>query len=81
MTSLVVLVAVTLDFSYIHVGETEMTRTADAAAMAGCWDLFEQKKGRSVVIPQPAPSSRGGESVFALLNPVGNDCVVFARNR
>ena len=72
MTSLVVLVAVTLDFGYIHVGETEMTRTADAAAMAGCWNLFEQKKGRSVVIPEPA-QVHAEANRFAQLNPVGND--------
>ena len=74
MTSLVVLVAVTLDFSYVHVGETEMTRTADSAAMAGCWDLFEQKKGRSVVIPQQS-QVHSEANRYAQLNPVGNDAL------
>jgi len=74
ITSLVVLVAVTLDFGYIHVAETEMTRTADAAAMAGCWDLFEQKKGRSEVVPQTS-RIHGEANRFAQLNSVGNDAL------
>lgn len=41
--SLITLTAITVDFGYIHVAETELRRTADAAAMAGCWELFEQQ--------------------------------------
>lgn len=43
--SLVVLTAVTLDFSRINVGQTEMKRSADAAAMAACWELHENRVG------------------------------------
>ena len=41
--SLVALVAVTLDFGYIHVAETELQRSADASAMAACWELYDQQ--------------------------------------
>ena len=44
--SLVALTAVTLDFGYIHVAETELSRSADAAAMAGCWEVFDQQVAR-----------------------------------
>tara|TARA_R110002049_G_scaffold2750_9_gene22368 strand:- start:38733 stop:39938 length:1206 start_codon:yes stop_codon:yes gene_type:complete len=77
MVSLVVLVAITLDFSYIHVGETEMMRTADSAAMAGCWDLFEQKKGRSEVFPQET-LVHSEANRFSQMNLVGNDALTLA---
>ena len=72
--SLVVLVAVTLDFSRIHVGQTEMTRCVDAAAMAGCWNLFEQKKGRSDVFPEES-DVHSEANHFSELNPVGEDAL------
>ncbi len=41
--SLVTLTAFVIDFGHIHVAETEMRRSADAAAMAGCWEMFDQQ--------------------------------------
>lgn len=35
--------AIAIDFGYIHVAETELRRSADAAAMAGCWQVFAQQ--------------------------------------
>ena len=47
-TSLVVLMAVTLDYGYINVARSELSRSADAAAMAACWELYDQRTaGRS----------------------------------
>lgn len=47
-TSLVVLMAMTLDLGYISVARSEMRRSADAAAMAACWQLFDERvKGTS----------------------------------
>ncbi|QDT06124.1 hypothetical protein K227x_45310 [Rubripirellula lacrimiformis] len=40
---LVILAAVTIDFGQIHVADTELRRSADSAAMAGCWELFDQQ--------------------------------------
>ena len=42
-TSLVVLMAVTLDFGYINVARSELSRSADAAAMSACWELYDQQ--------------------------------------
>lgn len=42
--ALLILTAVTMDLGYIRVAQTELRRSADAAAMAGCWELFDQKR-------------------------------------
>jgi Flp pilus assembly protein TadG len=55
--SLVILTAVTIDFGRIHVGETELRRSADAAAMAACWEVFDRHS---------ASNSSGGLSGAAL---------------
>lgn len=48
LTSLVVLMAMTLDLGHISVARSEMRRSADAAAMAACWQLFDERvKGTS----------------------------------
>lgn len=39
--SLVILMAVTIDYGQILVGGTELRRSADAAAMAACWEVFD----------------------------------------
>ena len=39
---LIGLTAISMDLGYIRVAQTELRRTADAAAMAGCWELFDQ---------------------------------------
>ena len=43
LLSLAALMAIAIDFGYIHVAETELRRSADAAAMAGCWEVFAQQ--------------------------------------
>jgi len=43
MVTLATLMAITIDLGYIHVAETELRRSADAAAMAGCWEIFAQR--------------------------------------
>ncbi|MGI9444793.1 MAG: pilus assembly protein TadG-related protein [Rubripirellula sp.] len=40
LVMLATLTAITIDFGYIHVAETQLRRSADAAAMAGCWEIF-----------------------------------------
>jgi hypothetical protein len=37
------LMAITIDFGYIRVAQAELRRSADAAAMAGCWEVFEHR--------------------------------------
>lgn len=47
-TALIVLMAMTIDLGYISVARSEMRRSADAAAMAACWQLFDERvKGTS----------------------------------
>ncbi|EMI19424.1 putative secreted protein, partial [Rhodopirellula maiorica SM1] len=41
--SLVALMAVTIDMGHIRVAEAEIQRSADASAMAACWELFDQQ--------------------------------------
>ena len=41
--SLVALMAVTIDMGHIRVAEAELQRSADASAMAACWELFDQQ--------------------------------------
>ncbi len=39
--SLIVVMAVTLDFGNIRIAQNEMRRAADAAAMAACWEMYD----------------------------------------
>ena len=41
------LTAVSMDLGYVRLVQTELRRSADAAAMAGCWDLYEQYQSGS----------------------------------
>jgi Flp pilus assembly protein TadG len=42
-TVLVAVLAITLDLGYIAVSHAELRRTADASAMAACWELYDQQ--------------------------------------
>jgi hypothetical protein len=75
--SLVMLVAITLDFNHIHVAETEMSRAVDSAAMAGCWELFDQKRGLSSVTPNATDIHQESDR-FTQLNPVGNSALALS---
>lgn len=43
LVAMATLTAITIDFGYIHVAETQLRRSADAAAMAGCWEVFANR--------------------------------------
>lgn len=58
MTSLLALAAMAMDFGYINVSRTELTRSADASAMAACWELYE---GQTQGIPPASHET----SIFA----------------
>jgi Flp pilus assembly protein TadG len=75
--SLVTLMAFTIDFGYINVAETQMRRCADAAAMAACWEMFDQQVAtNSSVISHSGTLTAANES--AKMNTVGNDTVEVA---
>ncbi|MFG0253680.1 MAG: pilus assembly protein TadG-related protein, partial [Rhodopirellula sp. JB053] len=38
-----VFLGMTVDLGYIHVSQSELRRTSDAAALAACWELFDAK--------------------------------------
>ncbi len=44
MISLLILTAVTMDLGTIRVAQAELQRTADAAAMAACWEMYERQR-------------------------------------
>lgn len=49
VAGLLIVSAVAVDFGHINVSRSEIKRTADAAAMSACWELFD-----GVVAQQPA---------------------------
>lgn len=75
--SLVVLMAVTLDFAHIHVAETELRRSADAGAMAACWEMFDQQVANQ---PEATVESEAKQAAneFAHANSVGQEAPQFA---
>lgn len=75
--SLVTLMAFTIDFGYINVAETQMRRSVDAAAMAACWEMFDQQVGtNSTYISESSVLAAANAS--ATLNPVGNHAMQVA---
>ena len=77
--SLVTLMAVTLDFNHIHVAETELRRSADAAAMAACWEMYDQQ---AVENSENAIEEAAKEAAneFAYVNTVGQESPQFAND-
>lgn len=69
--SLIALTAVTLDFGRIHVGQTELKRSADASAMAACWELLDHHVANpSTAVSQSQVESAANE--FASYNLIGD---------
>jgi len=70
--SLVVLTAVTIDFGRINVGQTELKRSADSAAMAACWEMLDsQIANQSTTASQSACEQAATE--FAQYNLIGDE--------
>lgn len=61
--------AFSVDTGFIAKSQAEMRRTADAAAMAGCWELFNQMR-TGVEGSSAYPAVRTVASSYAGLNPV-----------
>jgi len=72
LVALGALMAIVIDFGYIHVVETELRRSADASAMAGCWEVFEywdvdeSNSGLQVIVASSANSIATHNSVGEL---------------
>lgn len=72
MTTLVGMLAFSIDIGYLAMSRSEMRRTADAAALAGGWQLLDSKiKGDSSL--QASSLMRTAASEVALQNRVCND--------
>ncbi|MCA9157507.1 MAG: hypothetical protein KDA72_04225 [Planctomycetales bacterium] len=62
-------VAFSIDLGYLAQSRAEIQRSADAAAMAGCWELYAgMERGNTIADSQPA--ARQAAADFSLLNPV-----------
>ncbi len=71
LTSLIALVAVSLDLGYISISNAELRRTADASAMAACWELYDQQnEWQSSDVPEQ--TIRAAAANMASMNLVGH---------
>ncbi len=62
-------VAFSIDLGYLAQSRAEIQRTADASAMAGCWELYAgMERGSSIA--DSTPAARQAAADFSLLNPV-----------
>jgi len=62
--------ALSMDLGYVRLVQAELRRSADAIAMAGCWDLFEQYQATTVG-DYDFSSIYSACNQVAVLNPVG----------
>jgi Flp pilus assembly protein TadG len=71
MTALISVLALSIDIGFIATSKSEARRTADAAALAGCWQLFDSSalsSNASVINSQAMQTA----NTIAGLNPVCN---------
>ncbi len=76
--SLVTLLAVTLDFAHVHVAETELRRSADAAAMAACWEMYDQQAAEENSDYSIEGAAKEAANALAYSNTVGQESPQFA---
>lgn len=73
MIVMLAFVAFAVDVGYLYTMRSQMQRSADAAAVAACWDLIDQQAGGQPTNMNAAiANARGHAGQFAALNPVGN---------
>lgn len=71
------IVAMAVDIGYLAVARTELQRTADAAAMAACWDLIDQGVlGTPVDLSAEIQTARETAAGYAALNLVCNSAPI-----
>lgn len=79
--SLVVLMAVTMDYGYIAVSQAELRRSADAAAMSAAWEMYDQvvenggNAGSQHAIASAASIAAQGNSIGGQAPTIANDDV------
>lgn len=75
--SLVTLMAITIDFNHVHVAETELRRSADAAAMAACWEMYDQQVAENSESTMEY-AARSAADDFAYINTIGEESPQFS---
>lgn len=78
LVAMMVIVALAIDVGYLVFVDTELQRTADAAAIAATWRLVEQEGLGVPLSPDDAEAVRTTASRFASLNGVANSTVSLA---
>ncbi|MCE9554103.1 MAG: hypothetical protein K8T91_12105 [Planctomycetes bacterium] len=71
MVAFIAVVAFAVDIGYILKIRTELQRTADASALAACWEYL-QSQPLATTVTQTLASVRSKASQYALSNAVGN---------
>ncbi len=75
--SLVTLMAFTMDYGNIYVAQSELRRSADSAAMAACWEMFDhQEADHTTSVSEDAV--RESANATAYFNTVGRDALQFS---
>jgi len=73
-----VIIALAIDIGYLVYVDTELQRTADAAAIAGAWRLVEQEGLGGSLSADAESAVRTTANQFAALNRVANSTVALA---
>lgn len=72
MVTMLSFLALTIDLGFLAASRSQLRRTADAAAMAGCWEIYEQlAKGQT--FDQAASIARQRSSEYAAANAINHD--------
>ncbi len=72
MVVLIAFVALAVDVGYLYTMRNELQRTADAAAIAACWELCDTENESGGNVANLSTSARDAAVQFAALNKVGN---------
>jgi len=71
MVSFIALLAFAVDLGYLYIVNTELQRTADAAALSGAWELLERQIDQDVSPTDAVALSEAEASQYSGLNKVG----------
>ena len=80
MVVLIAFVALAVDVGYLYTMRNELQRTADAAAIAACWELCDTNNASNGNVTNLSTSARDTAVQFAALNKVGNAAPGLASN-
>src|SRR5687767_13035240 len=80
MVVLIAFVALAVDVGYLYTMRNELQRTADAAAIAACWERCDTNNESNGNVTNLSTSARDSAVQFAALNKVGNAAPGLASN-